>query len=160
MTDQDIHDAIYNLSAAKALADAGNDSGAAAAVNTAGTLPPTIISTTTTEGGVMTILGPTLGDQALTAIEAVAAATTPGTYSSILTRIIRLLRVGYPSGVDFGNPDVRSMLDTLQAASILPAQAVSLLKAAAQVPTTIAASEVSRVWAQYRPNGQITGQPS
>jgi hypothetical protein len=158
VTDQTIHDAVYSNATAKALADAGDDAGAAAAVVTSGAPPPDVVPTILTEGGVMTVLGPTLGDQSLSAIEAAAGASGP--YASLLTRIIRLLRVGYPSGVDFGNDDVRSMLDTLQAAAILPAQAVRQLKAAAERPASISASDVSRVWAQYRPNGQITGQPS
>jgi hypothetical protein len=114
---------------------------------------PTLVD----EGAILNILGPSAGDAALTAIE--AASTAAGAYESILARVVRILHLGN-DGLDLGNSETQAMLSALQTAGVLTSAQVSALLAAATTPQVVLASDVSRVWAQYRPNGVITGTPS
>ena len=150
MTDQALHDAILADLTAKALADAGNDSGVAARM--VAILPLVTVTTFLDEAAVIRVLGATEGDTTLASIEA-ASVQAANPYASLLTRIVRILRVGSTGGIDFGDPQTQGMLDTLQGAGVLTADAVTKIKAACHAPQTVAVDQVSRCLYSYRHGG-------
>lgn len=145
MTDQELHDAILASAQAKAMADAGDDNGAAMAV--APTLTPITVDAYVGELGILAVLGPGDGDTALTNIEAASA------QSSLLARVVRLLRS--PAGLNLGDPMTQAQLDALVTQGVLTQVWVNALKAHATEQPLVTAEQVSRAWAQYRPDGRI-----
>lgn len=148
MTEAELHDAIVANPAAKALADAGNDSGCAALI--AATLPPVVIRRMIDYS---TILGafanPTDG---MTAIGGLKAA---GQGNVAIALMLGWLEPTCFTGLDVGSPAVRGMLDSLVPAQALTAAAAATIKSLAEIPATVTASEVSAAWLQYRPEGRI-----
>lgn len=148
MTDDELHDAIQADAAAKALADSGNDSGCATRM--AAVLPPVLASYRITDRGIFAAFpdDPDAAEDFMAALEALAP-TTP--------KVKRALAWLEPAngGVDLAFASVRSMLDQLASASVLDGPTVSTLKALAERPAVVTASDVSRAWARHRPEGRI-----
>ncbi len=90
------------------------------------------------EGGILLVLGPTLGDATLSAIEQAAAG------NSLLARIVRILRAQGAGGIDVGDPVVQAQLDGFVAAGIISAEAAAALKA--HGATTISRAEAIPDW--------------
>jgi hypothetical protein len=162
MIDQQLHDAIYADATAKALADAGNDAGCAARMQAI--LPPTLGPCYVNERGVFAAIpDPTAAEAFMQGLEAVAAgnpsANPPVAPNPVIARALKWMATD-SIGIDVSFASVRGMLDQLAAAGALNAASVATIKALAQQPAVVTADDVSRVWAQYRPNGQITGRPS
>lgn len=164
LTDQQLHDAIYGNAQAKALADAGNDAAAAAAI--AAALPPVFGPISSAS-----LLIWAASRQVFSAVVTATSSTNAGISSACLA--VRSALSGGASSLDLTNPTIAGtggLLDGLTAAGILPANTATApavtpgskadLLAYASSPATVLPGDVSRVWAQYRPNGQITGQPS
>ncbi|MDB5937255.1 MAG: hypothetical protein JWQ01_4599 [Massilia sp.] len=148
MTDDELHDAILANPAAKAMADAGNDSGAAAAI--AAKLPPEIVPNTfLNERSIVAIFpNPGDGEAALQGFEA-AAQSNP-----LFARVVRWLKPE-AGGVDFGLASTRASLDILRKANALTPEAVARLKAVAERPATVDPNQVSAAWLRYRPDGKV-----
>lgn len=81
-----------------------------------------------TERGILDLLGPTAADSALSSLET-AAADPQYPLASVLRRVLRILQDPGSPGLDFGNAQVRSMLDVLQSQGKLTAPVVASLKA-------------------------------
>jgi hypothetical protein len=148
-----LHDAIFANPAAKALADAGDDAGAAATI--APTLPKLVVSPTlVTERQVVAAFA--VPDDAETVLQALAAA---GRTRGVLGRAVGWL-APEKGGLDIGHPAVRTIIGQLVTANVLTAAQGALLKALAEQPQAVTYIDVSAAWARHRPNGRITGQPS
>lgn len=147
MTDSDLLSAINADPTALSLATAGDDSGCATRLSA--TLPPTVASKFKDGSGLVgAFSNPADGFAAIQALQS-ASASNP-----LLAYILPWLAPG-SVGLDMGNPAIRAMLDQLQAASVLTADAVTTLKAIAEVPVAVSAGDVSRVMAPSRPNGKV-----
>ena len=153
MTDQELHDLIFADATAKAMADAGNDSGAAAratdiALKTLAESRQTYLS-----------LAREVGMDATRRLK--ETMTTHGQSDVLIGEMeIRLRDQG--GGVDVGHASTRTMLDQFAAATAGGSPGYTLTQADAdaikalglQAPR-ITADDVSRVWLQYRPNGKV-----
>lgn len=152
MTTQELHDAILANAEAKALADAGNDSGCAALISPL--LPKVRRETRMTYIEVMNALGHALGARLITSVNAAAASGHP-VLGPVLDEARHSLR---GNGVDLAHTDTRQMLDTLVARATLnglTAADAAALKGLAEHPQVIDAGEVGKAWAQYRPGGIV-----
>ncbi len=141
LTDQQLHDAIYGNAQAKALADAGNDAAAAAAI--AAALPPVFGPISSAS-----LLIWAASRQVFSAVVTATSSTNAGISSACLA--VRSALSGGASSLDLTNPTIAES----------GVRGTADLLAYASSPATVLPGDVSRVWAQYRPNGQITGQPS
>jgi hypothetical protein len=101
-----------------------------------------------TEGGILRVLGPQAGNAVLAAVEALSVSQDPS--APVMVRIVRLLRDIAGGGIDFGDPQVRGMLDTFQAGGVLTADSVAKLKETAEVPALVSADDVSRAMIPQR----------
>ena len=152
MTDADLLAAIVADPTSKALADAGNDSGCAAAV--APLLPAILAPKLVTERGLFDAFpNPADAEAILQGLAAVATANPP---NPVVARTLRWLSPDL-GGLDMGNPNVRGMIDQLaaQVPTIFTAARVAILKAIPLVPQAVTAADVSRVYAVNRPNGKV-----
>lgn len=144
MTNEELHDAIAANDEAKALADAGNDAGAAAAISA--TLPLTIGEFMLTERGVFkAFANPTDAETVMQTLEGVAAANPADV--PIAPVVKRALKWMQPNngGVDVGNAALRQVLDAI----LQPAHAATI-KALAEYPQQITDGQVSEAWQRYR----------
>lgn len=147
MTDQQLHDLIFADATAKALADAGNDT--AAAERASAIAPKVPVSTLVTERTVYAAFAnPADGEAVLQALEAA------GQQNVVVARAIKWLKPG-EGGLDVGHLATRGMLDFLQSQGVLTAGQVATIKAIGEQRPQISPSDVSRVWAVYRPEGQV-----
>lgn len=157
MTADQLHDAILADPTSKALADAGNDAGAAVAI--APKLPPILVSTYVNERGVFAAFSnPADAEAVMQGLQAVAAGNPQGSPpvppNTVMQRVLKWMEPTN-GGIDLSNPAVRTMLDQMQAAGVLTAQAVATLKEVPQQPQSIAAIDVAHAWARYRPDGKV-----
>lgn len=141
MTDEALRAAILADPAAAAFAAVGADGDAAAAV--AATLPPTTRPTYVTTRVLHAAFGPDAAEAVLGAIAA-AAASNP-----VLARVLTWVDPNQ-GGIDVGNPITREQLDALAAAGVLAAGQVAAIKALAERPAAVSASDVTRVMQGYR----------
>lgn len=148
-----LHDEIYANATAKALADSGDDAGAAAVIGP--TLPKLVVSPTfvTERAVIAAFTNPADGEAVLTAVEA-AAQSNP-----LVARALKWLQPAN-GGIDFGNPAARRMFDSFAASGVLTAAQVATLKGLAEVPPPVTYVDVSAAWARHRPDGRITGLSS
>ena len=96
-----------------------------------------------TERGVMAALGVVDGEAALSALEAFAAAPASGPLAAQHAGIARMVSWLSGAGIDIGDPLAQQLLDVLAAVGVLAAPSVAKIKALAQVPAPVSASEVS-----------------
>lgn len=150
MTDNELHDIIHGDTAAKALADAGNDEGAARRAAEIARVPAPALATERTVFAAFA--NPADGEAVLTALEAAAAGN--GATARVVKRALRWLQPG-EGGLDVGNASVRAMIDQLAAGGVLTPTQAATLKGLGERPATVSASDVSRAWARYRPDGRI-----
>lgn len=149
MTDQALHDLIFADATAKAMADAGNDAGAA--TRAAAIAPKEPFSFHVTEKGVFAAFAnPVDGETVLQKLE------SAGQSNAVVKRALGWLKPS-ETGLDIGHPSTRAMIDTLVTATVLTQTEANTIKALAERSPAITADDVSRVWAQYRPNGQVGG---
>jgi len=153
MTLDELHDAIFGDAQAKALADAGNDAGCA--VRLSALLPPTVHPRLVDASNLLAAFpNPADGLAFYNALVTVSAG------NPVLTLALQWLNAGTP-GLDVGSPAVRAMLDQLVTANVhadITAGRVPVVKALAEVPTTIDHGQVSDAWLRYRPGGIVGGQ--
>lgn len=144
MTTEELHDLIHADAAAKAMADAGNDAGAA--IRAIEIAPVIVVSMFVTERTIYATLGPTAGETFLATLEGV------GQSNAVVARAVSWLAP--PSdGIDVGDQYTRAMLDTLAAGEVLTAESVAAIKALAERPANITADQVSAAWKNSpRPN--------
>lgn len=145
MTDDELHAAIEANAAALALAKLGDDAGVADLISA--TLPTVTVDTYADELSILSVLGPTDGNTALSAVEA-AALSNP-----LLARVVRILRTD--KGLNLGDPATQAMLDQLQAGGVLQAGWVTALKDHATRPQVISPGQVTSAWARNRPDGKV-----
>jgi hypothetical protein len=165
LTDQQLHDAIYASSTAKPLADAGNDAAAASAISP--TLPPVVRPIGTGE-----LLIWAAGSGVLAGV--IAGCTSSHSQIASACLAVQYCLTGGSQTFDLTNPAIAGDaggLALLTSAGILPANTAAEgtpptpgsmqdLLAYSSVPQAVQASDVTRVWAVYRPYGRITGNPS
>lgn len=138
MTDHELHDLINGDPAAKALADAGDDSGCAARVSAIAAR--VTVSTLITERTVFAAFtSPFQGEEVLQRLEIAALS------NAVVARAIRWLKPG-EGGLDIGHHSTRAMLDALQGAEVLTAEQVMVIKALGEQPQAIHHLDVARVW--------------
>ena len=154
---QALHDAIFADATAKALADAGNDSGAALRMQSV--LPPALVSTYINERAIYAAFSnPMDAAQVMGALAAIAAGNTtanpPVPANPIVAAALRWLEPNN-GGIDVSNPNVSGMLDSMATAGAITTAQAGTIKALAQQPAQVSAADVSRSWAQYRPDGKV-----
>ena len=149
MTDPEILAVIDAHPAVKAMADAGNDSGCAAAL--APLLPPVIVSRTVTAKEIMTAFTtPAQSWDVWTRVK--AAATTTGA-PPYLASVVAWLDPAIPTaGLDFGLPIVRAQIQALGSAGVITANEVATLLSLAEAPYPITGNDISRIYAGRRAN--------
>lgn len=154
MTDNELHDLIAGDAQAKALADAGDDAGAAARASAIA--PEAVAQCIINERTVFAAFpNPADGEAVMATLEAVADADPVQVpHAPIVARAVRWLRPG-EGGLDVGHPSTRAMLDALTGQGQLTAERVAVVKALAEQPQTITAEQVSRAWERHRPDGRI-----
>jgi hypothetical protein len=156
MTDSELHDAILADADAKARADAGDDSGAAARM--AAVLPPILTSTSVTTRSVYAAFAdPADGRQVVAALKAVAAQDPAANPSAPDVALALEWMQPANGGIDLSNASVRAMLDQLAAAGAITAAQAAALKALAERPAAINADAVSRAWAPIPARRQDRG---
>ena len=96
-----------------------------------------------TERGVMAALGVVDGESALSALEAFAAAPASGPLAAQHAGIARMVGWLSGAGIDIGDPLAQQLLDILAAVGVLAPASVAKIKALAQTPAPVSASEVS-----------------
>lgn len=100
-------------------------------------------STLLTERGVMAALGVVDGEAALSALEAFAAAPASGPLAAQHAGISRMVGWLRGAGIDIGDPLAQQLLDILAAVGVLAPASVVKIKALAQTPAPVGASEIS-----------------
>jgi hypothetical protein len=155
MTDAALLAAILADPTAKAMADAGNDSGVAARI--ASLQPPDVVSRLVDERGVYNAFpNPSDALAVMTGLATATAgnpsATPPVPANPILLKVLEWMTPP-AGGVDVGNAAVRAQLDSLQASGVLTPASVATLKALAEQPAFIDYAQVSRVLAASRTGG-------
>ena len=96
-----------------------------------------------TERGVMAALGVVDGEAALSALEAFAAAPASGPLAAQHAGIARMVGWLRGAGIDIGDPLAQQLLDILAAVGVLAPASVEKIKALAQTPAPVGASEIS-----------------
>lgn len=158
MTDQQLHDAILADATAKALADAGNDSGCAARM--AAILPPVVASLPTSQLLIWAASRGVLGK-----IVAGTSSTNAGVASACLA-VQAAINGGAPA-LDLANPVISAtggLIDGLASAGIFPANSAPAgspptpgskadLLAYGSVSQAVDADQVSRCLIPYRATG-------
>lgn len=157
MTDSELLAAIEADPAARALADAGDDAGAAARLRAI--LPPALASVYVNERAIFAAFpDPADAEAVMQGLEAVAKgdpdATPPVPGNPTVARSLAWLRPNN-GGIDLANAAARAMLDQLAGAGILAASSVATLKALAESPAAVSAGDVSRACLPNRPNGKV-----
>lgn len=147
MTDQQLHDLIIADTQAKAMADAGNDSGCAERCSVIA--PKVRKQHRLTELGLYAELGVQVAEPILAKMEAYA-----GTYKAPVKRMLKWLQPG-SQGLDFGDAQTLQFLGLLQAEGVLTQPEFVALNEISLVPDTILPAQVSDAWAIYRPNGKV-----
>lgn len=140
MTDDELHDLINGDAPAKALAEAGDDAGAAERASAIA--EPVTSEYRLTSGGVLDFAGPIRGTEIMAALRSL-----PG-----MTEIVRLMD---KDGVNIGHRDAAGMFTSLVAGDVLTAEEADGVAALAQGRPVITAADVSRVWDRYRPGGKV-----
>ena len=147
MTDPEILAVIDAHPSVRALADAGNDSGCAAAL--VPLLPPVIVSRDVTAKQIMTAFPtPSQSWDVWTRVKAAATATGAPPY---LASVVAWLDPSVPNaGLDFGLPIVRDQIQALGSAGVITANEVATLLALAEQPYPITGNDISRIYAGRR----------
>lgn len=149
-----LHDAIYADPTAKALADAGDDAGAAASI--APSLPKIVSRRMIDASNILeAFTDPADGVTVLGALKTVADATDSDPLTPILAAMMPFLTTPGSYGVNVGSAKVRATLDALETAQSLTSDQVATVKALAEATPIVTADDVSAAWAQYRPDGRI-----
>lgn len=147
MTTDELHALIAGDAQAKALADAGNDS--AAAARAAEIAPAEAFSNHITERSLYAgFVDPAKAEEVLQRLEQ-AAASNP-----VVRRALKWLSPA-EGGLDVGHVSVRAMIDTLVSASVLTPEQATTIKSLGERPQSFSADEVSAAWLRYRPDGRI-----
>ena len=148
MTDDQIHDLIYADATAKALADHGDDAGAAARAATI--VQPEVYRRYVTDRDIVAAFDdPSAGSTVLTQFAAAAAA------NPLYARVVGWLSPS-EGGVDMGANSTRAAMDALAAAGVISTAAAAAVKGLAERPQSITPEQVSRAWLRHRPNGKVT----
>lgn len=138
-----LHSIIYKNTAAKKLANKGDDAGVLPLIFSA--LPKVVV-----EGSFCTELGilaafttPEEANNCLLKLEAVAE------QNAVLKRVMNWLKPG-SNGLDFGNTVVRNQLDALGSAGVLTQVEVDTLKSIGERTIDVTVNDVSEAWSRYR----------
>lgn len=149
MTDTDLAAAILADPTAKALVDAGNDSGAATRMGAI--LPPTTVSKLVDERALYAAFAnPADALQVMTALATVASGSLPN--SPIVARVLTWMSPAQ-GGVDISNSAVLATLAQLVTAGLITSAQSSTIQALAMTMTVIPVDQVSRCLATYRSGG-------
>lgn len=151
MTTEELHDLILGDPAAKAMADAGNDAGAAARASEiappiAASARHTYLSLARSDNGI----GIDATRRLIVAIRAAAAA------DPLVDEVQYRLRGD--TGVDVSDADVHAMLDAFVAANIpngINADDAASIKSLSATRQSFIADQVSAAWLRYRPDGKV-----
>ena len=146
MTDQQLHDFIAGIPAAKALADAGNDAGCADLLNTPGT---TLVAVTTVPR-----------DQFLVSITPAYLALADPAKAAVAPKWDRILHALESANTILVNPDLMTaaVADGVLTQSQADAcwhRPGSPLEVEFGTETVVGHGDVSRVWFTYRPGGLV-----
>lgn len=155
MTDQQLHDAISADATAKALADAGNDSGCAARMSAV--LPA--VSAQYVPVRTLIYWGALTGARAKMQV---ASNDNASPVQSLAISYMDLIRDSNSPGLDVTDPNIigtGGMLDAFVATTILTASGAGskadLIAQAPTSPAVVPVDQVSRAWLQHRPNGKV-----
>jgi hypothetical protein len=141
MTDEELYDLIDGDPTAKAMAQAGNDSGCA--VRCMAIATPEHQPTVLTERGFFKAATPTVAASILAKLTTYAA--QGDTYSPIVGKFLNWLTPAN-GGADFGDPDVLSLAGALAQGGVITSNEYTVITMLSLQPPTITGSDVSRVW--------------
>jgi hypothetical protein len=141
MTDAELYALIDGDPDAKAMAQAGNDSGCASRCMSIAS--PEHVPTVLTKRGFYKAATPAVAASIIAKLENYAAQNQ--TYSLIVGEFLEWL-VPANGGADFGDPDVLNLAGALAQGGVITSNEYTVITMLSLKPPTITGSDVSRVW--------------